>query len=186
MKTYFEQYRPFLIFLIKFFLVYLIFTIIYEFYLNQFDNTNLFQVDDFTMLVASQINKTLLFFNYDSSFILHDNQASVKLFLNDVYIARVVEGCNAISVMILFAAFVVAFSGKWIHTVLFIIGGCLLIHVLNVLRIALLCIALHRYPKQEYLLHDIIFPLFIYGVVFGLWVIWVNKFSTHVRKNAEK
>lgn len=167
-------------------MVYIGLTSFYQFYLNQFDNLLFFQVDDFTQLVAHQVKKMLSFFNYDSAIILHDNEASVKLFLNHIYVARVVEGCNALSVMILFAAFVVAFSGKRIHTVLFIICGCLLIHFLNVLRIALLCIALLRYPKQEHFLHGVVFPLFIYGVVFGLWVVWVNKFSLHVRKNTKQ
>ncbi|PWA06609.1 exosortase family protein XrtF [Flavobacterium psychrotolerans] len=185
MKTYFKQYRPFFVFLIKFFSVYVGLTLLYQFYLNQFDNLILFQVDDFTQLVARQVQKTLLFFNYDSSLELHDNQASVKLFLNQVYVARVVEGCNALSVMILFTAFIVAFSGRWMHTALFVVAGCILIHVLNVLRIALLCLALLHYPEQEHLLHGVVFPLFIYGVVFGLWVIWVNKFSLHAEKNAK-
>ncbi|KAB1156676.1 exosortase family protein XrtF [Flavobacterium luteum] len=183
MKTYFEQYRPFLIFLIKFFLVYVVVTFLYQYYLNQFDSAFLFQVDEFTQLVANQVNCVLMFLGYDSSIIPHTNEASVKLILNQIYVARVVEGCNALSVMILFAAFIVAFSGKWTHTVLYIIGGFFLIHVLNVFRIALLCIALLQYPKQEHFLHGVVFPLFIYGVVFGLWVIWVNKFSLHVRKN---
>ena len=79
-----------------------------------------------------------------------------------------------------------AFTGKWLHTILFIIAGCLLIHILNVFRIVMLSIALLQYPEQEHLLHGVVFPLFIYGVVFGLWVLWVNKFSLHARKNAEK
>jgi len=119
---------------------------------------------------------------YDCKLALHEHQASIKLILNDVYVSRVVEGCNALSVIILFAAFVVAFSGKWKHTIGFIIVGSLLIHILNVLRIALLSLALFYYPEQEPLLHGVVFPLFIYGVVFGLWVIWVNKFSGYARK----
>lgn len=186
LKTYFIQYRPFFIFLIKFFLVYIILTVLYQLYLNQFDSLIHFQVDNFTKLVAKQVNETLLFFKYNSSLELHDTEASVKLFLDNVCVARVVEGCNALSVIILFVAFVVAFSGKWLPTVLFIIVGSVLIHILNVFRIALLCVALLRYPQQEHLLHGVIFPLFIYGVVFGLWVIWVNKFSLDARKNSKK
>jgi exosortase family protein XrtF len=117
---------------------------------------------------------------------MHNDQASIKLFLNNVYVARVVEGCNALSVIILFAAFVVAFTGKLKHTILFIFGGSLLIHILNVLRIALLSIALLHYPEHEEFLHGVIFPLFIYGVVFGLWVIWVNKFSTYAQKTVKQ
>ena len=186
MKTYFIQYRPFLIFLIKFFLAYIGLTILYQLYLNQFESLIHFQVDNFTHLFFFHLNETLLFFNYDSSIELNDKEASVRLILDNVYVARVVEGCNALSVIILFIAFVVAFSGRWLHTLLFILFGSVTIHVLNVLRIALLSIALLRYPEQEHVLHGVVFPLFIYGVVFGLWVIWVNTFSLHATKDSKK
>ena len=88
--------------------------------------------------------------------------------------------------MILFVAFVVAFSGKLKTTVLFLIFGIIIIHVLNVIRIAMLCVLLQKYPAQEEILHGVVFPLFIYGVVFGLWVIWVNKFSTYAKETTKK
>ena len=186
MKTYIKLYRPFLIFLIKFFLVYFVLTVFYQLYLNQFDSLIQYQVDDFTYFTAQEVRKVLQFFNYDASIQLHDTQASVKLFLDNVYVARVVEGCNALSVVILFIAFVVAFSGKWLHTLLFILVGSIIIHVLNVFRIALLSIALLHYPEQEHFLHGVVFPLFIYGLVFGLWVIWVNTFALDGKRNSKK
>jgi exosortase family protein XrtF len=179
LKAYFRQYRPFFIFLFKFFGVYAVLIVIYKWYLSRFDSLLVFAVDDFTQMVADQVKQLLLFLGYKCTVVLHNSQASVKLYLEDRYVARVVEGCNALSVIILFVAFVVAFSGKWRQTTLFILCGSILIHTLNVVRIALLSIALLHYPEYENLLHGIIFPLFIYGVVFGLWVIWVNKFSSY-------
>lgn len=117
---------------------------------------------------------------------MHESQSSVKIILENTYISRVVEGCNALSVMILFVSFVVAFLGKWKQTIMFILLGVITIHILNVLRIAFLSIALLHYPEQESLLHEVVFPLVIYGVVFGLWVIWVNKFSNYATKNSKK
>ena len=183
MKTYFRQYRPFFVFLFKFFAVYAGLTIAYQLYLKQFDNLLVFEVDDVTQLVANQTQQLLLFLNYECSLLMHTNQASIRLSLEHVYVARIVEGCNALSVIILFASFVVAFSGKIKQTIAFIVLGSLLIHILNVVRIALLCIALLYYPEQEHLLHGVVFPLFIYGVVFGLWIVWVNKFSNYATEN---
>ena len=60
-----------------------------------------------------------------------------------------------------------------------------LIHILNVLRIALLSLALYYHPDQEPVLHGVVFPLMIYGFVFGLWVIWVNKFSNYAGKTTK-
>lgn len=112
----------------------------------------------------------------------HPSQPSMRLFYHGKFVARIIEGCNAISVIILFAAFVVAFTGKLKHTVFYILGGSVLIHILNIGRIALLCILIYKFPAQENFLHGVLFPLIIYSVVFILWVIWVNKFSIHVRK----
>jgi exosortase family protein XrtF len=186
LKKYFEQYRPFFIFLLKFFGVYVALTLVYQWYLSKFDGAVSFEVDGFTQTVAHQVQWVLQFLNYDCTLLPHEHQASVKLILNQVYVSRVVEGCNALSVMILFVAFVIAFSGKWKHTIGFIVFGIVLIHMLNVLRIALLSLALFYHPEQEPILHGVVFPLFIYGVVFGLWVIWVNKFSKYARKTASK
>jgi len=84
-------------------------------------------------------------------------------------------------VMILFVAFVIAFSGKFKNTIVFILLGLIIIHVLNVLRIALLSVALYSFPEYEHFLHGVVFPLVIYGVVFLLWVIWVNNYSSYAR-----
>lgn len=183
MKAYFLKYRPFLLFLGKFFLTYLLLTVIYQVYLSQFDETKL-EIDGLTVSVAKQSEAVLQFFNADASATKHESQPCMKLFFNGKYVARIIEGCNAVSVMILFIAFVVAFSGRWKTTVLFILGGCVLIHLLNIARIVLLCAAMYYYPQQEHILHGVIFPLFIYSVVFLLWVIWVNKFSFYATKIA--
>jgi len=185
LKNYFTQYRPFFIFLLKFFGFYVVLTLVYQWYLSQFDTELAFEVDGFTQTVSKQVQWVLQSLGYGCERILHEHQASVKIILNGDYVSRVVEGCNALSVMILFAAFVVAFSGKWLQTIGFILCGSVLIHMLNVLRIALLSLALYYHPEQEPLLHGVVFPLFIYGVVFGLWVIWVNKFSRYAQKTAK-
>lgn len=171
-----------MLFLGKFALTYLLLTFMYQLYLNQFDAKNN-EVDGFTQSVAEQSKKVLLFFN-DSHTEFHSTQPSIKLFYQDKFVARIIEGCNALSVIILFIAFVVAFTGKWKSTILFIIGGSLLIHILNVIRIALLAIALYHYPESEPILHGVIFPLSIYSVVFILWVTWVNKFSLYAKKTS--
>ncbi|WP_188360552.1 exosortase family protein XrtF [Flavobacterium orientale] len=185
MKNYFTQYKPFLTFLAKFFLTYAVLTLLYQYYLSQYDvakNEN----DRFTEVVASQTQKTIIFFGHSSEIQPHESEPSYKLFVNQKYVARVVEGCNAVSVMILFVAFVLAFKGKLITTMIFKLSGCLLIHLLNIIRIALLSIALFYYPQHEHILHGVIFPLVIYGVVFLLWIIWVNKFSVYAKTTSTR
>lgn len=181
LKNYFVQYKPFLIFLAKFFVVYLLLTFGYQQFLNQYD-TKQFEVDSVTKLVAKQSVFVMKWFDASSKSTPNFLDTSVKLYYKNTYVSRVVEGCNAISIMILFVSFVVSFSGKLKPTILFLIAGILLIHLINVLRIALLNVLIFNYPNQKQLLHGVVFPLLIYGIVFGLWVIWVNKFSHYAKK----
>lgn len=60
---------------------------------------------------------------------------------------------------------------------MFIFSGGVLIYVLNVLRVALITIGIFHYPEHTDLLHEILFPLFIYGVVFLLWIVWVKQYQ---------
>ena len=185
MKNLLQQYKPFLLFLGKFLLTYIVLTVIYQSYLNRFE-TDKNEIDSFSQLVANQTQSVLALFDANAYIEAHPTEPSIKIIYKGQYISRIIEGCNALSVMILFVAFIVAFTGKWKQTLLFIVFGSILIHVLNIARIALLCIALYHYPQFEHLLHGVIFPLIIYGVVFLLWVIWVNKFSLHATTTAKQ
>ena len=185
MKDLLQQYKPFLLFLGKFFLSYLLLTIIYQAYFNQFD-AKTFEVDGLTKSVATQTVWVLSLVDNQSFTMPNLSEQSEKLFYKNKYIARIIEGCNGVSVMILFVAFIIAFSGKLKNTLLFILLGLVIIHVLNILRIALLSIALYFYPQSEVLLHEILFPLIIYGTVFILWIIWVNNYSSYARVSKEK
>ncbi len=185
MKNLLLQYKPFLLFLGKFILSYLVLTIIYQTYLNRFDSAN-DEVDSFTQLVAKQSETVLTWFDPQSYSMPHLMEPSVKLFYKGKYISRIIEGCNALSVIILFISFVIAFTGRFKQTILFIIFGTILIHVLNIGRIALLCVTLYHFPQYEHLLHGVIFPLVIYGIVFLLWVIWVNNYSLYATEIDKK
>jgi exosortase family protein XrtF len=153
---------------------------LYQQYLNGFEEN---QIDSVTRMVSENTEQVLLLFTDGSSIEESTTQPYMKLFFNEKYVARIVEGCNAISVIILFISFVVAFSGRLQTTLLFIFGGSLLIYALNVLRIAALSALIFYFPKQESLLHEVLFPLYIYGVVFILWLIWVRKFSRYASKD---
>lgn len=178
MKKYLILYRPFLIFLAKFFLTYLVLTLIYQGFLSCFDENS---VDSITQLVARNTEQFFSFFNVDFLVKEVSGEPYMMLLYNGKYIARMIEGCNAISVIILFASFVVSFSGKLKETLLFILAGSFIVYILNVIRVGLLCVGMYWFPEQESVLHDVVFPLFIYGVVFLLWVIWVRKFSLYAK-----
>jgi exosortase family protein XrtF len=152
--------------------------VLYQLYLNSVGIT---KIDAITKKVGQHTEQVLQLF--DANAVVQENKPDdyLKIFYHQKYVAKIIEGCNAISVIILFISFVVAFSGKLKTTMLFIFGGSILIYILNVFRIAVLCFLMYHFPEQQFILHGVIFPLFIYGVVFILWVIWVNKFSKYAR-----
>jgi exosortase family protein XrtF len=178
MKKYLTLYKPFLLFLGTFFCTYILLTFLYQFFLDSYESG---KVDVITRLVAQNTENVLSVLD-KSVFIKEDNREPFfTLYFHQKGLVRIVEGCNGISLIILFISFVVAFSGNLKNTLLFIFGGSLLIYILNVLRIAVLIILIYSFPNQLHILHGVLFPLVIYSVVFILWVVWVNKFSKYAK-----
>ncbi|HJR99743.1 MAG TPA: hypothetical protein VJ780_02305 [Flavobacterium sp.] len=62
MKKYLILYRPFLVFLAKFFLTYAVLSLIYQGYLSRFDENS---VDSITKLVAKNTEQFFNFFDVD-------------------------------------------------------------------------------------------------------------------------
>ncbi|MCZ8143949.1 exosortase family protein XrtF [Flavobacterium sp.] len=178
MANVFTVYRPFLSFLLRFIVSYAALAFLYQGYLLQYDSSQK-EVDYITYQVAEQSKWVLQFFDETAYTAPNPKEAGIKLFYHNTWIARIIEGCNAVSVMILFAAFVVAFRGTWQRTLWFIPLGIGIIHLANILRIALLAIALYHFPTYEHALHGVLFPMVIYGIVFLLWMAWVNYFSKY-------
>lgn len=157
-------------------MVYGVLTFAYMLYLDYSDGS-VYYPDYFTNLVAKQSDDLLHAFGYDSHIAKHPHEPSMKLIINGKFVARVVEGCNSISIIILFISFVIAFAGKFKTTLFYILAGSVLIYVVNLFRIVILTVGLYHYPWRREELHTVIFPLIIYGMVFLLWMFWVNRFS---------
>lgn len=155
---------------------YLVFTLLYNLYL-EFFRSPVYYPDYFTHLVAKQSEALISSFGYNAQILPHQSELSMKLIVNDAYLARIVEGCNAISIIILFASFVLSFFGKLKLTLLYLLAGAAIIYAMNIIRIAILAIGIYEYPEYTDFFHSIVFPLIIYGTVFILWLIWVRIYS---------
>ncbi|MEN3324909.1 exosortase family protein XrtF [Mariniflexile soesokkakense] len=176
MKALFVKYKLVIKFMLTFLLVYIALSVIYKFYI-QFSDGSKFYPDYMTHLVAKQSEALLNSFGYNTQVLPHPNEPSMKLIINNIYLARVIEGCNSISVIILFVSFIIAFASKFKTTFFYLLSGSVLIYSVNLLRIVLLTIGLYHYPNQKDVFHTVVFPAIIYGLVFLLWVFWVNRFS---------
>jgi hypothetical protein len=101
----------------------------------------------------------------------------IKVIFQSKYVARIVEGCNATSVIIFLFHLWSLFWKNYNLT------------FLSWRKPSYLCFECNEnssfgkyfyFPKQEPFLHGV--PLYIYGVVFILWLIWVRKFSRYAQK----
>lgn len=176
LKALLYKYKSVIKFIATFLTVYFVLTLTYKFYLDYSDGSKYYP-DYLTNLVAQQSQSLIATFGYNADILPHPDEPSMKLLVNSKYVARVVEGCNSISVIILFVSFIIAFAGKFKSTAMYILAGSVMIYIVNLIRIAILSIGLYNYPWRREILHTVIFPMIIYGMVFLLWMFWVNRFS---------
>lgn len=182
MKELLQKYKEVIKFIITFLGVYAVLVIGYKLYL-QYSTGDIYYPDYLTNLVARQSREVVENFGYDAKIEPHPDEPSMKMIVNNVFLARIVEGCNAVSVIILFVSFIVAFAGRLKPTIIYLLVGSILIYAVNVIRIALLAVGLYHYPESQEVLHSVVFPLIIYGMLFLLWIIWVNRVSVSKKGN---
>ena len=176
MKALLVKYKTVVKFILIFILAYIVLSITYKLYLDYSDGSRHYP-DYITNLVAKQTTYLLQDLGYEAQYLTHADEPSMKLIINNKYVARVIEGCNAVSVIILFVSFMIAFAGRFKITFLYTLAGCTLIYIVNLARIVILSIGLYHYPWRRDILHTVIFPMIIYGMVFLLWMFWVNRFT---------
>lgn len=180
MRQLVQQYASVIRFIFTFLGTYLLLALLYNLYLQNFQSDGWYP-DYLTHLVAIQSEAVVDSLGYDSWLRLGYPEATMHLLIEDKFVARIIEGCNAASIIILFVAFMLAFSGKIKSTLMFTFAGGVIIYITNILRIALIAIMIYEYPQHAHFLHSIAFPLLIYGAVFLLWVFWIIIYSKQIR-----
>jgi len=86
--------------------------------------------------------------------------------------------CLGIAPMVIFAGFILAYKGKWIHKLWYIPAGILFIYGINVLRMLALaqtevCCSMIYFE----LAHSWVYLFLSYGMFFLLVALWMNVFS---------
>jgi len=91
--------------------------------------------------------------------------------------------CNGITLMFLFAIFVIAYPGSIKNKLWYVPLGILAVHTLNIIRVVSLAIIAYRDPNSLDFNHTYTFTFIAYSFVFMLWMIWANKLSEPKKKN---
>ena len=146
---------------------------IYNVYLSQYDG----QTDALTVWVGKFVTDIYNWFGLNVQTLPLTDESGLKLIINGNYVARIVEGCTAISVIILFVAFVISFGQNFKKSLVFAIIGSLLIFIFNLFRIVFLGYLVYAYPQFQDVAHRIVFPALIYGFVVLLWLVFIKKIN---------
>ena len=174
-----KDFKPVLSILLRFIIIYMVLLLAYQFFLNSFQKEGL---DPFSRMIAEQVRHIQNFMSFPTQLYNDIKGEQVYFYVRNEYPTRMVEGCNAVSVMILFVAFVFAFyKGK--KTFVFVVLGLILLYIINVLRIVGLNIVVLDYKAYSKTTHDYIFPAVIYGTVVVLWLVWIKFFALKNEKS---
>ncbi|SDO49589.1 exosortase family protein XrtF [Cloacibacterium normanense] len=174
-----KDFKEILWVLLRFLGIWLLLFLLYQWYLNQFSGN----IDGFTKIISDQSAFLLNFTGYETVTKDFPSHETVQFYINGKVATRMVEGCNAVSVMIMFLAFVFAFY-KGAKTFYFAFAGIVLLYILNLFRIYVLNMIVVDFPALTKPAHDYFFPAIIYGGVVVLWLIWINKFVITHEKNS--
>lgn len=139
-------------------------------YLSQYGN----ELDPISMEVAQHAAYFLRFIFPEVSVIVLPDEPVADIRYDWFSLVKVIEGCNAVSIFILFLSFIFSFKGKWKQYVWFIPAGALFLHISNVFRIVLIGYVFYFHRTYTTLFHDFVFPGILYGSVLILWILWVK------------
>ena len=149
-------------FVLKAFCFYAIWQISYDFFILP-DG----RVDDFLALTVISGAKYLL------SILGWEIYSLGRLIYIDGYRSvEVLNGCNALALMVLYSGFIISFNGKVFNKVKFIILGVFIIFTLNIVRIMSFSLATVYFQHHWDLFHEFSPFLFFYPVVLFLWYQW--------------
>ena len=174
-----KDFKEILFILLRFLGIWLVLFLMYQLFLNQYKG----DIDAITRFVSDQsaflLNKT----GFETTTKDFPYYETIMFYIKEKPATRMVEGCNAVSVMIMFLAFVFAFY-KGVKTFYFAFAGIVLLYILNLFRIYVLNVIVVDFPALTKPAHDYFFPAIIYGGVVVLWLIWINKFVITDEKNS--
>lgn len=87
--------------------------------------------------------------------------------------------CNGVTLMFLFAIFIVAYPGNKKAKLWYLPAGILAVYLINIIRIVSLALIAYYSPQYLDFNHTYTFTFIAYSAVFGLWMLWVKRFANN-------
>ena len=168
-----KEFRPTIVFLIKFVGIYLVGNLLYGLYITGYEP----RPDPVTHTVTVQTGIVLNACGYRVDVEDRTNKPTTDITYFGKTRLAVFEGCNGLNVMIIFIAFLFAFGPLIKELAWFIPLGLIIIHFANLCRITLLFLVSEYMPKAMYFTHKYFFTAILYVVIFALWLWWIRAFA---------
>jgi len=96
---------------------------------------------------------------------------------------RIIWGCSGLKQSFIWMCLILTVRGGWKQKLWFIPVGWVCCYAFNILRIFLIALFIEHHPEWFGMLHDYIFKYLFYGMMFGLWVIFVEKIRPSASTN---
>lgn len=99
------------------------------------------------------------------------------------------HSCSAVKQFMQWLVLMILYPGPWRHKLWYIPVGIFILHLTNIFRIVGLSVVLLNWPDFWDWSHDWVFRPFFYVVIFGMWVLWVERYSNrslNKRNNQQK
>lgn len=120
----------------------------------------------------------------DLHFYTHDQTVFVTGHSGKVGYVAIEPGCTSLKQWMHWLFLMILFPGPWRHKWWYIPSGLLIIHGINVVRMTGLALTLAPWPEHFHFFHDYVFKGMFYFVIFCMWLLWVEFFSTRVKPAA--
>jgi len=111
-----------------------------------------------------------------------DYKDETQIYLHNHKIITIIDDCNGLEIFVLYAGFIICLPAKLSRKIIFIIGGVLLLHLLNILRCAALTLIYTYHPAYANFSHHYVFTTVIYAFIFWLWFIFSKKLVINEKK----
>ncbi|MGB0524947.1 MAG: exosortase family protein XrtF [Flammeovirgaceae bacterium] len=115
---------------------------------------------------------------YDSTIDELPGQEGAYLLIDGRKVVFIADPCNALVIIALYVGFIIAYPGPLKTKIAFIIGGSIIVFLLNVLRVIALAFNQIYHASSLEFNHKYTFTFMVYAVVFAMWMVWANKYSS--------
>ena len=130
-----------------------------------------------TNFTTATIVKVLRSIYATGSFTYEASSHDARVFYNGRSVFRMADGCNALSVFVDFAIFIIVYPINVARKVNFVVLGAISIFLINVLRCVLLAILYISHNTSVNVMHHYVFSTIVYAFVLFLWILFTKKKS---------